>query len=126
MRAVSIGNGIPPSFVGDSVVGHNADIPQNLPDISVGEENWFAKTCRCLFEHKAGTILHYISGVDERSCQRYAAGTVKPPAWFLRKLLRDQGGFTWLCAIMDGCDAVWWHELQTAIEIVSKFKIERR
>jgi hypothetical protein len=84
---------------------------KSTDDISVGDK-WFARICKGLFTSKAGTACHYDSGVDERSCQRYAAGTVQPSGWFIRALLRSKNGWTWLCAFMDGCDALWWRELQ--------------
>lgn len=117
---------MPANAFADICVGAAPDFSENLSDKSVGDEFWFAQTCRALFHHKAGTILHYITGFDERSCQRYASGCVKPPAYFLRRLLRHQDGLAWLRAIMDGCDAPWWQELQTAIELVERYRIMRR
>lgn len=126
MRVIISGTGRPANSIADTNVSRTEHICKNLSDISVGDAEWFAVTCQYLFKHKAGTILHSLTGIDERSCQRYAAGSVRPPAAFLRALLRNEGGFSWLCAIMDGCEAVWWQELQAAIDIVSRFKIERR
>jgi hypothetical protein len=78
------------------------------------------KTAACtLLPTKPGTALHYITGFDERSCQRYAAGTVKPPAYFLRTLLRTDQGKQWLAAVMDGCDQQWWRDHQRAERIVA-------
>lgn len=88
-------------------------------------EDWFANVCKHLLPTKAGTALHYVSGFDERSCQRYAAGDVKPPAHFLRTLLRSPQGWTWLCAVMDGSNEPWWREVQYAYEIIAVFEAKR-
>ncbi|MGH6878002.1 MAG: hypothetical protein ACREHV_11595, partial [Rhizomicrobium sp.] len=74
------------------------------------DAEWFSCACRKLFDGKAGTALHYLTGFDERSCQRYAAGQVKPPAYFLRALLRGEQGNIWLNAVMDGASPKWWRE----------------
>lgn len=100
-------------------------------DKSVGRcvaesEDWFSDACRTLYDGKAGTALHFATGFDERSCQRYAAGTVKPPAYFLRSLLRGQQGWTWLNAAMEGSDAQWWRELRGARKLLEQYKIEVR
>jgi hypothetical protein len=88
-------------------------------DISVVDDgSWFETATCVLYPIKPGTALHYITGVDERSCQRYAAGTVKPPAYFLRTLLRTDQGKQWLAAVMDGCDQQWWRDHQRAERIV--------
>jgi hypothetical protein len=76
--------------------------------------DWFAKAAQALLPHKAGTALHYATGFDERACQRYAAGSIKPPAYFLRALLRSDGGWQWLAALMDGADPQWWRDIQRA------------
>lgn len=82
-------------------------------DISVApDENWFAEMAQALLVPKPGTALHYITGFDERSCQRYAAGSVKPPAYFIRALLRSEQGGPILAALMDGCTARWWVDFQ--------------
>lgn len=77
---------------------------------AVDDSEWFADVARQLLPAKAGTALHFITGFDERLCQRYAAGHVKPPAYFLRALLRSEQGATWLAALMHGCDVAWWLE----------------
>jgi hypothetical protein len=86
-------------------------------DKSVG--NWFSRLCDGLFESKAGTALYYIAGCinDERSCQRYAAGTVGTSGDFIRALLRSEQGETFLNGIMDGCEAQWWRDHQRALKI---------
>ena len=67
-----------------------------------------------------------MTGFDERSCQRYAAGHVAPPAYFLRTLLRSPQGWTWLCAVMDDSDEPWWREVKYAYEIVAVFEAKRK
>jgi hypothetical protein len=74
---------------------------------------WFSRAARRLHPTKPGSILHYTTALgDERLCQRYASGEVKPPAYFLRALLRSEHGRQWLYAIMDGCQSEWWIEFQ--------------
>jgi hypothetical protein len=79
---------------------------------AVGDEHWFSRAARILLPAKAGTALHYETGFDERLCQRYAAGHVKPPAYFFRALLRTEGGWQWLCAAMEGSDAEWFRQVK--------------
>ncbi len=85
-------------------------------DNSVGDgDEWFADLARPLLgKDKPGMELDCITGLvfGERNCQRYAAGHVKPPAYFLRSLLRSPQGWQWLCACMEGCSDPWWVELQ--------------
>lgn len=86
--------------------------------------NWFSVAARALYPSKGGTALHYVTGGDERLCQKYAAGTVKPPAYFLRALLRSEHGWQWLAALMDGSEARWWSDIQRArldSELLRKF-----
>jgi hypothetical protein len=66
---------------------------------------------------KPGLELHLITGLDERSCHRYAAGSVKPPAHFLRALLRSEQGRQFLECLMDGAEPEWWRELKRAERI---------
>lgn len=87
-----------------------------IDDKSDGD--WFSDACKHLLPAKAGTALHFATGFDERSCQRYAAGHTAPPAYFLRALLRSPQGWTWLCAIMDGSDEEWWREVRYAYEFI--------
>jgi hypothetical protein len=89
------------------------------------ESEWFSNACKHLLPTKAGTALHYTSGFDERSCQRYAAGQVTASMHFLRKLLRSPQGWTWLCATMDGSDAEWWREVRYAYEFIIVVEAKR-
>lgn len=89
--------------------------------------DWFPIVCKQLFESKAGTALHYATGFDERTCQRYASGETKNiPANFLCALLRSDGGYTWLNVVMDGARPQWWRELDAARELTIKYRVERR
>jgi hypothetical protein len=88
------------------------------------DENWFADAAKILLPHKAGTALHYTTGFDERSCQRYAAGSIKPPAYFLRALLRSEQGYIWLAALMDGSDASWWRNFENVRKLSAEYRIE--
>lgn len=99
--------------------------PESTKSVA-NDENWFFGACRQLYDGKPGTALHFSTGFDERSCQRYAAGTVKPPAYFLRALLRSEQGWTWLNATMDGSKAQWWRDLNGARKLAEQFKIEVR
>ena len=81
---------------------------------AVDGDEWFKKISESLLGgpgDKPGTQLHYITGIDERLCQRYAAGHVRPPGYFIRTLLRGDTGWTWLNALMDGAQPRWWVEL---------------
>jgi len=82
---------------------------------AVNDEHWFSEMAQALLKPKPGTALHYITGYDERLCQRYAAGSVKPSAYFLRRLLRSKQGATFAAIALDG--APWWRELQRMAEI---------
>ena len=98
-----------------------SDADENADGKSDGEEcGWFADAARGLLPHKAGTALHFATGFDERLCQKYAAGKVKPSAYFLRALLRSDGGWQWLSALMDGSDAQWWRDLQRARRVIAQ------
>lgn len=80
--------------------------------VSDDDEMWFAEICTQLVPKDAGLALRILTGFEERTCYRYAAGDRKPPGYFIRSLLRTDQGWTWLAAIMDGSDAGWWIELQ--------------
>ena len=81
---------------------------------AVDGSDWFSEMARALLPDKPGTALWALTGYDERLCQRYAAGHVKPSAFFLRKLLRSEQGWTFFAVLMDGCESNWWIELQRA------------
>jgi hypothetical protein len=102
-----------------SINGHgkSAISPECDGKSAVDDGDWFAELARSLLPSKAGTALHYITGFDERICQRYAAGHVKPPAYFLRTLLRSKQGWQFLSGAMEGSDAPWWIEVNEALRI---------
>jgi hypothetical protein len=92
---------------------------------AVDDGDWFRNLAQRLHEHKPGTVLFLVTGLgDERLCQRYAAGHVKPPAYFFRALLRSPQGWQWLCGAMDGCKEPWWADVQDAMKM--KRAIESR
>lgn len=78
------------------------------------DEGWFPQACRSLVPNDGGLALHVLTGFEERTCYRYAAGDRKPPAYFLRALLRSEHGWQWLAVLMDGSDAQWWTDIQRA------------
>lgn len=84
------------------------------------DEDWFASYAQAFYNGKAGPALVFASKSDqrdERNCQRYASGAVKPPSFFLRSLLRDPHGKQWLAAVMDGCTEQWWIDMQRAARV---------
>lgn len=99
--------------------GHGTSAADPILDgkSAVDDGEWFAAVARALLPHKAGTALHCITGYDERLCQRYAAGHVKPPAYFLRALLRSEQGWQFLAGAMDGASPQWWRDVRKAMEL---------
>lgn len=100
-------------------IANNADAisdvePQTDGISAVDDENWFSVAAHALLPCKAGTALHYATGFEERACQKYAAGSVKPPAYFLRSLLRSEQGWQWLAVLMEGAEPQWWADIQRA------------
>lgn len=89
-------------------------------------DKWFARAVRELLPSDAGFILHKLTEVPASTCYRYANGQTQPTLYLYRKLLFHPHGFTWLSALMDGCDQSWWRELQAARDLLIKFKIEAR
>lgn len=90
-------------------------------------DDWFGAIARGLLPEKPGTALHYITGYDERLCQRYAAGHVKPSAYFLRALMRSDQGQPFFFAVMDGSTAPWWLAYQRERRLAAageRFKAE--
>lgn len=92
----------------------------------VPDSGWFVEMVLALHPHKPGTMLHYLTGYNERLCQKYAAGSVKPSAYFLRNLLRSKEGWRHLVEIMDGCEAPWWRELVVRKECADAYEARRR
>lgn len=107
---ISVGSGVATNADGKSAAEKTDDGKSAIDD-----GNWFSRAARRLLPHKAGTWLHLTTKLgDERLCQRYASGEVKPPAYFFRALLRDDNGDTWLAAAMEGSTAKWWLDYQRA------------
>ena len=110
-----------------SVATHGATKADvSLCDTVDSDGNWFLAAAKTLYPVKAGTALHYLTGFDERTCYRYAAGDSKPPAYFLRALLRGDHGEQWLNATMASCNSQWWLELGAAREFLSQYRISKR
>lgn len=93
---------------------------------AVDDENWFSNAAKQLYPAKSGTALHYLTGFDERICQRYAAGHVRPPAYLLRSLLRGDHGWTWLCVVMENSDQKWWRDARIGYECAVVFEAKQR
>lgn len=101
--------------------GRNAIRGKQNGKSAADDGEWFARAARILHPHKPGTVLHLITGLgDERLCQRYASGEVRPPAYFLRALLRSECGEQWLNAAMEGCELPWWVNRKRAAEVGRK------
>lgn len=108
-----------PAVAAAATNGHGKLAVQEFTD-GKSAVDWFSQSARRLYPHKPGTVLHLTAELgDERLCQRYASGEVKPPAYFLRALLRSEHGWQWLSAVMDGSDAPWWLSLKRSAEIGS-------
>jgi hypothetical protein len=78
-------------------------------------DDWFGAIARAILgDNKPGYALHVLTGgeFDERSCQRYVAGTVNPPGYFIRALLRSDCGAQFLDAFMANSGAPWWLDQQ--------------
>ncbi len=119
MHGVSTAGIDPASFGRDRNVAE-----KSFDDTSVGDEcGWFSALARSVLGgNKPGTALHYITGVDERSCQRYVKTRdgVEPKAYFLRLILHSKQGAPFFAALMHGCTAPWWLDLQREAEIGRK------
>lgn len=114
LAAAESGNG------GRFAVEKSTSVKSDAPDLG-----WFVEMVRGLHPHKPGTALHYLTGYDERLCQKYAAGSVKPSAYFLRNLLRSGQGWQHLVAIMDGSNAAWWRDLVVRKECADAYEARR-
>lgn len=98
----------------DSSVGD----PTNLSDESL--DDWFVIAAPTLLAPKPGFILDLETGCGERNGDRYANGSVKVPSGVVRRLLHLTNGRAWLNAIMWGCKAQWWLDLQRAERIAAQ------
>lgn len=111
---------------GGAIKADVTDVSKYVSKYVSDDENWFAVSCLSLYSAKAGTALHYATGFDERSCYRYAAGQVKPPAYFLRALLRGDHGEQWLNATMADCTSQWWLQLGALRQLSSDYIVRKR
>ena len=73
---------------------------------------WFPEAAQAVLGKDAGLHLHYLTGFPERSCYYYAAGKREPRVDFIRALVRSPQGEPFFNAIMSGCTAQWWLDLQ--------------
>src|SRR5262245_56435723 len=71
--------------------------------------DWFAEMAQALLG-KPGLELSLLTGFDESLCYKYAKGAVRPPAYFLRALLRSERGEVFLRYALDGVP--WWRSLE--------------
>lgn len=86
---------------------------------------WFADVAQSLLKGvDCGFALSLLTGVNDRSCYRYAAGKRPPTGWLIRQLLRSDQGDIWLHGIMDGSNAIWWVRHQKAERIYSALAAE--
>ena len=90
------------------------------PSDQMVSDECFVEICRVLLGKDAGFALYNIveQRFEERTCYRYAAGDRKPPAYFLRALLRSEQGATFLAAVMEGSDAQWWQDHLRQVVVV--------
>jgi hypothetical protein len=85
---------------------------------SADDADWFARGAQSLYWDKPGTVLWTLTDIgDERLCQRYAAGEVKPSAYFLRRLQRSSHGWEWLSVTLDGCTEQWWLDCKEGLKL---------
>jgi hypothetical protein len=90
--------------------GAVTDQTDSASDQSANE--WFISLAGRLYPKDAGLAMHLVTGFEDRTCYRYAAGDRKTPGYLIYVLLRSDHGRQWYAAIMDGCRAKWWLERQ--------------
>lgn len=87
--------------------------------------DWFKEAAQALLT-KPGLELHLITGFEESQCYRYASGRARPPAYFLRALLRSEQGGPFMAILMRGSDALWWRAYVRGLRIAAaEDKIDR-
>lgn len=90
--------------------------------------DWFGELARPLLGKEPGVALHYIVGDDFpiSTCSKYVAKTEasrrQPPGYLIRALLRSNQGEPFFLALMDGCGAAWWVDLQRQIRNAERVK----
>jgi hypothetical protein len=84
---------------------------------------------RALWPNKAAASLACLTTAKERSCYRYAAGEIDPPAEFVVELLRGPEGERVLDWLMRGSKEKWNRQRVRARRLVAhddKAAIERQ
>jgi hypothetical protein len=84
---------------------------------------WFRDAARQLLGTNcdAGLVLQTLTGVPARTAHRYAKGQRPPTAHIVRELIRSEGGWQWLAALMDGAQPQWWRDMDRARRIAAQF-----
>ena len=84
--------------------------------LATENEDWFAPVAWEILGKEAGLHLHYITGWPLSSCYAFVAKDAekrrKLHHQFLRALLHSDQGEPFHTALMDGCTAPWWLEMQ--------------
>ncbi len=84
------------------------------------DEHWFRDLAQSLLPgDKAGTFLWSLGIGEERSCQRWVAGSVKPTGYTVRRILRSKIGREFLNGLMAGCQEPWWIAYQRTAVMAS-------
>lgn len=96
--------------------------------VGCDSDNWFSELAIDLLGKDAGFGLHLTTGAPEGSCYKYAAKKEPrhPPANILRLCLRSDGGWQWLCGVMEGSAAPWWIELNAVRDLLLRYEIRQR
>lgn len=118
----------PQVFLGTESVSQSADETSDVRQSAIPhEDDWFGRIARPLLAGTdAGYSLHLLTGFTPGTCGHYVARTRtshrQPPGFFIRALLRSDQGAIWLAALMDGCEAPWWRDLQGAARVLAQIK----
>lgn len=87
-------------------------------------DSWFVGIAKELVPSNAGLVLHSLTGVEARTCYRYAAGDSQPSGKFLVLLLASEQGRAWLSAMLADKPVKWWAHLQRAERVYNALKSE--
>lgn len=85
-------------------------------------DNWFPLIAKQLIPSNAGLVLHSLTGIEERTCYRYAAGDTQPSGKFLLLLLASEQGRARLSAMLADKPVKWWAHLQRAERVYNAMK----
>lgn len=103
----------------DRIVGGSSGsvIPLTSTDKSVSDDSdWFADMAHALLVPDRGLALHMLSKLsDPRQCARYANGSVKPPGYLVRAVLRADEGEPFAAFMLDGVS--WWNDQRRHADI---------